>query len=653
MNRKDLYNPWSSFQLPSDIKGSAHYDIKQEPDINSSLKPVDIEDANLEAEVGEIALKPDLSGIYRIGGKTHARGGTPLKLQDGSFIFSNDKKLHFNPYEKKAFDFKEIGKGKLLNTPANVLKREIDIKHFNKTANILNDVSDRGYDSIAKKSAMLMQQKYGEKIGQVAFLQEAKKKFPTGVPDFSADTAPVYDPFIKDKIEENPQYMKTGGRFDTGGSIFPPDKTGKWSHDYRKSVNPLTGLVSNDWNAMTDFGSPEVYAQAVGYKGDPQNIKAMQHWVGQQYPDLVAKYHGDPSQGGYGQPAAGTPYDGKLGVRWQAIANDIAKPMDPSIPQIDTPKPTFNIDTTKALKDVGTPQNPFRPNSFNKSTTLPYNPRIPLSPLQKANLLYSGYQALTVPRYSPQRMNIQSPLVDLERYNPQVALNNVDNSAYQAYQSNRVSNPYLAGANNESIFGKSLDAKQQVLGSYADRNVGVANQQNLTNNQIQRGDQQFNTQANNNYYNQTQTLNQNYANEKRFATNQTVSMFNDYMTKNQALEQFLASQRTVGKVQVGTDKNGNPIYQSKPAFDVNTRGWSPTVYYTGAGSLEGLPSQSTKADDVERLIQTLSKYGLTPNSAAGSRIIASALGKGQFQQSYDVDPTQRKKGGRVRTNPFK
>jgi hypothetical protein len=724
---QDRYKPYSSFGPYGAIPRDQRFDIQQQPNITATLKALEKEDANLEAERGELALKPDLSGIYKIGGKTHAKGGTPLNLEEGSFIFSNDKNLHFTKHEKKVFEFKEGGSvGKTKNTPAKVLSREIDVKHYNQNANILNDKSNTGYDVISKNSAALMLQKYQEKIGQVAFVQEAKKGFPTGVPDFSQNTAPLYNPQTKEKIEQNPQYMRYGGKMQAGGfpkygnqyspdwlqnvkpiprtpfhgleeyidpnpwltdaqsnplnqnpniqpvaptsnpaarkslgipAYISPDKTGKWAGDAHISRNPMTGQMSNNWNAMTDYSSPEEYAKAVGYTGDAQNIKGMQQWVKDKYPDLVAKYHG---KSGYGMPNAGTEIDGDLGVRWQAIANDIRGNDTPTkyqnisteanapkgMPQANVQAPTQGVNTNIPIAKGN---NPLAANPFSGSTSQPYNPEVPLSPLQKANLAYSGFHALTVPRYSPQRMNVQSPLLELERYNQQPALNAVDNSAYQAYQNNRVTNPYQAGANNASIFGKSLDAKQQVIGDYANRNVGIANQQNEQNNQIQAGDLRFNTGANNNYYNQIQKLNQNYDDETRFARDQTVSLYNDYQSKNQELEQFLGSQRNAGKVQIGTNKDGSPIYQNMPLYAYDNTGFRPRSYYTGAGSLDSLPQQSSKANDLATLFQALKANGIDPGSTAGAKW-AAVLGnnKAGLQTPYNY-----KKGGKVIKNPFK
>lgn len=650
---REVYNPYSPYMPYED-----RYDIQQQPEINAGIKGVDRSQANLEAERGEVVVKPDLSGIYGIAGKRHYSGGTPLSLPSGSFIFSDDKDLHITPEEKQVFKFKGGGiVGKSKNTPARVIKREVNLKHYNASTNIL---TDRNFDDISKKSATLMLQGYHKKLGQVAFVQEAKKGFPAGIPPFAAGSAPVVDPRLQAQLTQNKQYMQLGGvtntryfnpytpkmmSFQLGGpnnaSFFdpsydfpggiPPDRTGKWAGDYAGSRNPLTGQTSTNWNAMTHFGSPQGYAQAIGYTGslnptDPSSIRRMQQWAMGQYPDIVNKYH---SSSQYGMPTAGRPDDGRLGVRWDAIGQDIQRG-----PQL--PNPGAFPDAPPGPTPPATPGSPaaqsqppgpgLTPNPYTGGNTLPYRPNIPLSPLQKANMLYAGYQAMSVPRYQPMRSQVKSPLVELNRYNPTAALTAVSNSASEAYANNRAQNPYLSGLNNAAIYGKSLEAKTQVLGDYENRNVGVGNQQAEQNNQIQRQDMMFNTEANQRYYDQTQQLAQNYNTEKRAATNQAVGLTNQYLSQNQALEQMLASQRTYGKVQIGTDKNGQPVYQSKPLYDVDTRGISPYVYYTGAGSLNGITNYGNRLQDLQAGIAQLKAAGIDVNSAAAPRYLA-AIGR--------------------------
>lgn len=637
---KEVYNPYSPYMPYKD-----RYDIQQQPEINSGLSPVDREDANLEAEIGEVAVKPDLSGVYRIGGKKHFQGGTPLNLDPGSFIFSNDKKLRFTPQEKKVFEFKDGGQTQAENTPARILKREVNLNHYNNSANIVKD-QERQYDEISRNSAGLMLQKYQEKLGQVAYIQESKKGFPTGIPDFSQGSAPVYSPGTKTKIEQNEQYMQYGGwmnpyspkmmTFAEGGTdpVGPGDQ---YPGGNTKAGRTTPKGLANSFNYPGGMDKMLQDWSSVGLDLNPMTTtnaqKAMYEWAQKNNPSLINNMwdtYGNTAKGlGAGSQDENGYADGFLGAR--TFAPTLPHSPGSYTPGIQPTTPGLNPITPPS----GTPQG-IVPGQ-NPGTISPYNPRVPLSPLQKANLLYSGYQAMSVPRYNPYRSQVQSPLTELARYNDQPALNAVQNSAAQAYNANRVQNPYMSGANNADIFGKSLEAQQQVIGNYADRNVGVANQQASTNNQIQRQDLMFNTEANQRYYDQTQALAQNYNNEKRFATNQTVSLANNYLSQNQALEQGLASQRTYGKVRTGTNPDGSPAYQAKPLYDVDFSGISPHVYYTGAGSLNGIPYMSNRLYDFQAFSQELKNSGIDPNSTVGARYYAATKGQ-PLQQPYSYQP---------------
>lgn len=672
---REIYNPYSPYMPYED-----RYDIKQQPEINDAVGAVDRENATLEAEKGEVVVKPDLSGIYRIGGKRHYAGGTPLDLPKGSFIFSDDKDLHITPEEKTVFKFKGGGMvGRAKNTPARVIKREVDLKHYNKSSNIM---TDKSYDKISKNSAGLMLQGYQKKLGRVAYVQEAKKGFPTGVPDFSQGTAPAVDPQMQQKMNQNPQYMQQGGvtnstmvnpytpkmmAFQMGGDyaggpynglqlpsyITPSDAypggntpagtmTPKGlanNFNYFGGVNKLTrdwNIQGVDLNPLNSRDSQDAIYQW-SLKNNPAALQHM--WKtygntaqGKQYGLNYDTNHLDPQQ----LSRMGDAYaDGKLGARTIGPPQ-YAPPLAPTtsgVPRITAGNP----DKPNLPTNYPGPDPTLNPNPFTPSTTLPYRPNVPLSPLQKANLLYAGYQAATVPRFQPMRSQIKSPLVELNKYNDEPALNAIRSSASTAYASNRTQNPYLSGANNEAIFGKSLEAQQGVIGDYANRNVSVGNQQATENNQIQRQDLGYNTQANQHYYDQIQQLAQNYNTEKRYATNQGVSLLNSYMSQNQALEQGLASQRTYGSVRVGTNKDGSPIMQSKPLFDVDTKGLSPYVYYTGAGSLNGIPYMSNRLYDFQTFAQEMKNAGIDPNSVVGARYYAATKGQ-PLQQSYSYNP---------------
>lgn len=102
-------------------------------EVNSTLKAVPRSQANLEAELGETAVT-DLNGDgipehYKIGGKRHYDGGTPLYLPDNSFIFSRDRKMKIkDPEVLKQFGMPPNKAG---YTPAEIAKK-YDINKFRK-----------------------------------------------------------------------------------------------------------------------------------------------------------------------------------------------------------------------------------------------------------------------------------------------------------------------------------------------------------------------------------------------------------------------------------------------------------------------------------------------------------------------------------------
>jgi hypothetical protein len=156
--------------------------IGKEPmEIRDTLGPVDREEANLEAEKGETAYG-DMNGDgfpehYKIGGKRHVAGGTPLNLPDDTFIFSDTRSMMIKDPEILSKFGKSTAKGKKSKgyTPAQLAK-QYDINKFRK---ILQDPDS---DSVSKKTAEIMIRNYNEKLGALSLAQEAKKGYPQGIP---------------------------------------------------------------------------------------------------------------------------------------------------------------------------------------------------------------------------------------------------------------------------------------------------------------------------------------------------------------------------------------------------------------------------------------------------------------------------------------
>lgn len=143
--------------------------------VSSTLGPVDRDAANLEAEKGEMALT-DTTGdgvfeLYDIGGKRHSEGGTPLNLPDQSFVYSDTKGMLLTLDEMSSLGIE----GKKRITPAKAAKKF----PLNDYIKILEDDTS---DKIAVETAEQMISKNKVMLSQIAFIQESKKDFETGLP---------------------------------------------------------------------------------------------------------------------------------------------------------------------------------------------------------------------------------------------------------------------------------------------------------------------------------------------------------------------------------------------------------------------------------------------------------------------------------------
>lgn len=150
--------------------------ISQRPiEARQTLEPVDREDANLEAEAGETAVV-NVDGIpahFKIGGKRHSQGGTPLNLPDNSFIFSDTAKMKIkDPMILAQFGMAPKKGG---YTPAEISKK-YDINKYRKT------LADPNSEDLDRKTAEMMISNYNLKLAKLALAQESIKGFPQGIP---------------------------------------------------------------------------------------------------------------------------------------------------------------------------------------------------------------------------------------------------------------------------------------------------------------------------------------------------------------------------------------------------------------------------------------------------------------------------------------
>ena len=182
---------------------SAHLEagkISQQPvEVRDTLQPVDREEANLEAEKGETAVV-NVEGMpahFKIGGKRHSQGGTPLNLPDNSFIFSDTAKMKIkDPQILAQFGMKPKRGG---YTPAEIAKK-YDINKFRKV------LADPNSEDLERKTAEMMIANYNEKLAKLSLAQESVKGFPQGIPVIAMpyiDTMSMdASTFLPDQAEE-------------------------------------------------------------------------------------------------------------------------------------------------------------------------------------------------------------------------------------------------------------------------------------------------------------------------------------------------------------------------------------------------------------------------------------------------------------------
>lgn len=641
------YNPYIYFK-------DKNWYITSNPEdenITQSVKPIDRQDANIEAEKGEYIVKPGLSGLYRIGGKKHSQGGTPLYADGGSFIFSNDPKLAINRKEKQAFGFKEGGSNAYSkNTPAKVLSREVNPKEYN---SYIATLEDPRTDKIAKTTASLMLEKLQQKLGQVAYLQEVKKG--SQAPDFSQGTAPVHRPEFNDIDERMSEYGSGGYYYPWGGPIqHPLPGTYAYSNTPQGGITP-TGFTNN-FNYPTGFLGEDntgLYydwlnagVDATKYKtaGDYQG--AMYDWALKNNPSLLRDMwstYGITNKGkslGLDNIDTNNLSDQDLSKLRSAytdnlIGQRVFGPFNRNTnPSLATPHTVSN-----PLSDVSVANNyqqlPTIPpalqgtQGYRGAPTLPYDIKGKLTDQQIMHLGYLGLQAFNINKYYPKRQQVSLPNVRLDQISAQPQLNQINN---QAYVSNQLAalNPRTASLLNSNVRGAAIDQANQVLGNVANQNVQIANMQNQYNTQQMTQQVMANNEYDTRYHDLVNATRQNYDNERRFASNQFMNTLNQYKSQDDQLAWALASVNKYGVRQVRDPKTGQVYNLPVPLYEVTNRG----IQYNADVANINMASMANRINTPQEalgLYNILSQgQGMTPQLAErfASSIIRAHITKG-------------------------
>lgn len=670
--------------------------LPNEGKVTTKIAPVDIEDANSEIEKGELVLDPKTGALHKALGKPHSKGGTPVNLKNNSFIFSNFKGLAIDNKQKKLFEFKMGGSKAKNNTPAKILEREVDLKHHNKMADILQN--EKKFDTPTLNAAKLMMLRNLEKAGQVAFIQESKKG--DQIPDFAQETAPIYSKDTDQKISQSMQYLQEGG----WGNIFgfqPPkkdvaltpakgnffvygpngeilkemDANGKLVKDFgvklpveKKTpvVQPKTTFVPTNVGSPTD---PTIYdkANALYAKAEKSKSKAdvleFQKYFHENFPNVAKQIVGaDPDVTTYGKKMGYGKDDlrsneeglwGKRTIQYKDALNKLqVKPETPiqktaiQVPQKD--KVTITTpEQSQWTPPIGSGTKPGEAEGIVDPTN--YNTK--LSTWQKFNALIPFYRAATVKTQYPLRQHQESVIPQFENINAQPQINQANQGYFNAANILRTLNPNQAASYMGQLAGNRIDTTNQILGNVQNQNIQTQNRQKEMAAESLNKDAAQNRMFDKDFYDKTQTAIKNRDELKQAYEQQGIQGINDMMSKKLAFDSWMNTQQQYKGAKTYVDKNGIQHYQGTALYTPKAGFWGNTVQYNPAG-IDWKTYQSTqnnKDDNFEAQVKTLRE---SFPGASDADILKFMTGKGNQKALSGYSQSQlppQKMGGRIRT----
>lgn len=601
---------------------------------NESVKGIDRNEANIEAEKGEVLFKFDKGGVFKIAGKKHSEGGTPIKAETGDFIFSNDKSLAINKKEADTFNLKFSGSGKKFNTPAKVLSKEIDLKKYNKFLTVLQDPNA---DVIAKTTAQIMLNKYMEKIGQIGYLQEAKKDFPQGMPGFAQGSAPVYS---SDIINAQQQAIM----FKFGGTVLPQAAQGFFVPPTGSDpIDPYKGGKTKA-GATTPKGYNNAYNRGQSYLNEWERlIPGISGWENKKAQGAIYDYmvQNDPNEvanmwNTYGMTAKGI----KLGFdpKFQASSENVAKLRDAyvdgffGVRQLETPPRARTTNIPERQRpgipefhtNINIPEN-VQPNELRNVPEVPFQGfNIGMNSMEVLSGITPYLSALAQPTYYDMLTQKYSPNIRLDRLNNTNEINAIQSQSSLAQRELANNMPgqsaYLAAGD---VRGNEIANMMRSNNALGNANTQIANQESMINYQTDQQDNMFNLQ------NVHQTYNNNVLARQRRneqLTNGAIGSMSNFMAIQNNLD-TLNQQATAAVLPYlssvdATDENGNPIKVQMPPVTFN-KNRMPVP--TGFGSFNSFGVQSLAntpdSGDYKSAYEYFLQKGVTPDKAAQAATI--------------------------------
>ncbi len=568
--------------------------------IQDKIKEIPRSKANVEIEKGEIVLQPLQMGgfsLHKAVGNYHSKGGVPVNLPEGSFIFSQFDKMKLNPNQIKEMDLPKVSLKPIV--PSKLLTKNIDLKYHNKYLDTINN--SKRNDDIANNTAQLMLEKNQDIIGRIAYLQEQKKGFPEGLPPIAQNTAPIYSDEVDTEIDQSQQYMEKGGLIKA--------QNGQFLQYLDERLNPAVnkGFSIQKASKLYDPFGLQHYNENLGaytYNNQPMDLSdfkarhqdLIENQIGEPYDQFLQKLTSKDDtirsaaarrfQNSYNeryQEATGKPYfsqdtknnpygiDSKFGIYTYSAPGLHKDAPQPTLPITPKPKP--------APTDIAIEE----PKGITQATQY----KTPLTPYEKLQIVHAGTQR--IPRFFPMRQHQQSVIPQLENVSVQPYLNNVDQQSFQAIREMRGLPPNLRTAAISDITGKAIDQRNSAIGNVQNQNVQLQNQQKMLTAATLNADAGQNRQFDKAYYDETQREAQNFADARLKRFNNMLDVANPIIANNQAFNLMLNAQQQYRTTEPLLDSKGKQVYRNGiPVF----KGAAPFIAKPNFFGYNVLPSQN-------------------------------------------------------------
>lgn len=621
----------------------------KEESVSNTLGPVPRSMANIEAEQGE-TIYGDMDGDggmehMNIGGKRHSQGGTPLYAPEGSFIFSDTKKMRI----KDPQILKMFGGGTKSATPAQLAKKY----NINKYKAIMEDPNA---DELSKTTAQLMVKNYETKLGNLALVQESMKGFPQGIPQVAANVInpaemayggyipmaaegleldePI-DPYtggkqktptgLSNKYNRSSDYLKVWDDIIPGISKLPNREAQKVIYNYILKNNPQA--VNEMWKQYGLTNKGRKFKDLVGITDKDAKGKPTYKFSKDLTPEQMAALEKAYVDGLFGarqldpyKPAPPAPADPQMDTKYRCTANGvqavaIPKGMMSSIQQVglyDSYEAAEAVckQAPKKKEEEEIVPNEFKPTAGRK---VPFDYMTP-----------DVVNAMATAAIPPKIYMPFSP--DLAFEKGQYALPDWLSQAQQlqqayntAAQTQATYGPASALASNLSFLaGKTGDAVTQAIANNAQQSVGFFNEFSAKEQERKDKTRLYNTMNAKDRYDNAVRARQNYDNARR-----------EYLAKN--AESFANAWNN--RMNLGLVNVTNPLYNINPTSGRSyfVEGYGPERF-GAVGSSGGV-----SPDALKKFTTAKAKYEAANMSAANAEKMASAEVFGPSASFADTD----------------